>query len=66
MMQYSLNSTVVKYIFPLISIVAISLFSGCTTTNYSLPAGSFKEESMIPWNRPADWEGASMPLEHPG
>ncbi|ALJ56721.1 hypothetical protein AMD24_00552 [Candidatus Xiphinematobacter sp. Idaho Grape] len=66
-MQYSLNSTLaVKYIFPLITIAAVSLFSGCATTHHSLPARSLKEESLIPWNRPADWEEVSMPLEHPG
>jgi len=59
----------VKYIFYFISLAAMLLSSGCTTTNtnYSRPARSFKEESLIPWNRPADWEGgASTPLEHPG
>jgi|GEM_PF-3652444 len=56
----------VKYILYFISLAAMFLSSGCTTTNYSRPARSFKEESLIPWNRPADWEGASTPLEHPG
>jgi hypothetical protein len=65
-MQYSLNSTLaVKCIFPLI-IAAVSLFSGCATAYHSLPARNLKEESLIPWNRPADWEEVSMPLEHPG